>query len=83
LDDILRAAQNMARNGAFDGDPAEIERLAQQIIDPFRSVELELSRELQLLMAKENVRSARDDEIPSGYRPLVEEYYRRLSDQRQ
>ena len=55
----------MAR-GNFGGDPGEIERLAQQIIDPFKTVELELSRALQLLMAKENVRSARDDEIPSA-----------------
>jgi hypothetical protein len=41
-----------------------------------------LIRALQLLMANENVRSARDYEIPSNYRSLVEEYYKRLSDQR-
>jgi hypothetical protein len=65
------------------GDPKEIERLAQQIIDPFRSVELELSRALQLLMAKENIRSAQEEEIPEGYKKLVEEYYKKLSSQKQ
>jgi len=61
------------------GDPQAIEKLAQQIIDPFKSVELELSRTLELLLAKENVRSAQEEEIPAGYKKLVEEYYKKLS----
>ena len=64
------------------GDPDEIERMAQEIIDPLRSVELELSRALQLLMAKENIRSAQEEDIPAAYRKLVEEYYKRLSSQK-
>jgi len=39
----------------------------------------ELSRSLQLLLAKENIRSAQEDEIPQGYQKLVEEYYKKLS----
>jgi len=69
-------------NNARGGDAAEIEKLAQQIIDPFRSIELELSRTLELLLAKENIRSAQEEEIPEGYKKLVEEYYKRLSNQR-
>jgi len=53
--------------------------MAQQILDPLRGIELELSRELQLLLAKENIRSAQEDEIPQGYQKLVEEYYKKLS----
>jgi hypothetical protein len=77
LDRAIRGLQNATRSRT-PGDPAEIERLAQQIIDPLRSVELELSRALQLIMAKDNIRSIQEDEIPSDYRKLVEEYYKKL-----
>jgi hypothetical protein len=77
LDRAIRGLQNAIRSRT-PGDPAEIERLAQQIIDPLRSVELELSRALQLIMAKDNIRSIQEDEIPSDYRKLVEEYYKKL-----
>ena len=65
----------------YPGDPAEIEALRREIIDPFRSIELELSRELQLLIGKENIRAAHDEEIPAGYKRLVEEYYKKLSNE--
>ena len=83
-DDLDRIAGNI-RDLMRDprvGNPQEIERLAQQIIDPFRSIELELSRTLQVLLAKENIRSAQEEEIPSGYKKLVEEYYKKLSNQK-
>ena len=57
--------------------------MAQQILDPLRGIELELSRNLQLLLAKENIRSAQEDEIPQGYQKLVEEYYKKLSNPKQ
>ena len=41
-----------------------------------------LSRELQVLFAKENIRSAQEEEIPEGYKKLVEEYYKKLSNQK-
>ena len=31
-------------------------------------------------MAKENIRSAQEDEIPAGYQKYVEEYYKKLSE---
>ena len=40
---------------------------------------MELSRALQILLAKENIRSAQEDEIPTGYQKFVEEYYKKLS----
>jgi hypothetical protein len=61
------------------GDPQAIARLADQIIEPFRGIEMELSRSLQILLAKENIRSAQEHEIPAGYQKLVEEYYKKLS----
>ena len=66
-----------ALNGGF-GDPRALDKL-QQVIDPFKGVELELSKALQILLAKDNIRSAQEDEIPAGYQKLVEEYYKKLS----
>ena len=40
---------------------------------------MELSKALQILLAKDNIRSAQEDEIPAGYQKLVEEYYKKLS----
>lgn len=77
LDQIANAMRVQAQS-KYPGDPAEIERLANQIVDPMKNVELELSRRLQIMMAKDNIRSAQEDEIPAGYRKLVEDYYKRL-----
>jgi hypothetical protein len=40
---------------------------------------MELNRALTILLAKENIRSAQEDEIPPGYQKAVEEYYKKLS----
>ena len=82
LDQVAGALQNAIRDPRV-GDPRAIDRLAQQIIDPLRGIELELSRNLQLLLSKENIRSAQEDEIPHGYQKLVEEYYKKLSNPKQ
>ena len=82
LDQVAGALQNAIRDPRV-GDPRAIDRLASQIIDPLRGIELELSRNLQLLLSKENIRSAQEDEIPQGYQKLVEEYYKKLSNPKQ
>jgi len=82
LDQVAGALQNAIRDPRV-GDPRAIDRLAAQIIDPLRGIELELSRNLQLLLSKENIRSAQEDEIPQGYQKLVEEYYKKLSNPKQ
>ncbi|PYR85994.1 MAG: hypothetical protein DMG19_13875, partial [Acidobacteria bacterium] len=79
LEQVVGALQGLARDSKAVGNPQAIEKLAQQILDPLRGIELELSRSLQLLLAKENIRSAQEDEIPQGYQKLVEEYYKKLS----
>lgn len=83
-DDLDRVYNAMRAQGRdrFSGDPVELNRLAQQIIDPFKTIELELSKTLQVLVGKENIRSAREEEIPAGYKKVVEEYYKRLSNQK-
>jgi hypothetical protein len=56
-----------SRNG---GDPAEIERLAQQIID--HSVPRTGIESAKFFEGKYPV--AQEEEIPEGYKKLVEEY---------
>jgi hypothetical protein len=79
LEGIANNLQGLMRDAARLGDPQAIEKLANQIIEPFRGIEMELSKELQILLAKENIRSAQEDEIPAGYQKYVEEYYKKLS----
>jgi len=79
LEQVAGALQGLIQNSRAGGNPQAIEKMAQQILDPLRGIELELSRSLQLLLAKENIRSAQEDEIPQGYQKLVEEYYKKLS----
>ena len=62
-------------------DPENVETIKRSIIEPFRSVELDLSRQLQLLIIEDSILSVHEEEIPAGYRSLVEDYYKRLSEE--
>ena len=82
LDQVARNLQGIINDPKL-GDPRAAEKLGQQVIDPFKGVELELSKALQILLAKDNIRSAQEDEIPQGYQKLVEDYYKKLSSPKQ
>jgi len=75
----IAAAMRVQMGNKYPGDPAEIQKLAEQIIDPLKNLELELSRRLEIMTAKDNVRSAKEDDVPSNYQKLVYEYYKRLA----
>jgi hypothetical protein len=49
------------------------------VIEGFRQLELDLSKNLQHLITKENLHLAKDEEIPEAYRKQVEDYYKALS----
>ena len=53
--------------------------LKDQVIEPLRNVELELSKRLQIKLGKNNLRLSDEGEAPAAYRRLVDEYYKRLS----
>jgi hypothetical protein len=53
--------------------------LKDQVVEPLRSVEIELSKRLQLKLGKNNLRLSDEGDAPAGYRKLVDEYYKRLS----
>jgi len=78
LDQVARNLQALINDPKL-GDPRAIDKLEQQVIDPFKGVELELSKKLQILLEKDNIRSAQEDEIPQGYQKLVEDYYKKLA----
>jgi hypothetical protein len=63
----------------FLHDAEELERLQSSIIEGFRQLELDLSKNLQHLISKENLHLAKDEEVPEPYRKQVEEYYKALS----
>jgi hypothetical protein len=50
----------------------------QGIIDPLRMVELQLSRELQLMTEKDNIRAAQEEDVPAGYKKSTEDYFKAL-----
>jgi hypothetical protein len=59
-------------------DPEEVARL-KAAIESMRQLELDLSRDLARLTGKEKYFSSEDNEAPSGYKRLVEEYYKALA----
>jgi hypothetical protein len=61
----------------FD-DPAEFERLRQSVVEGMKQFEYALRRQVQGTDREQLFLSGSDD-VPPGYRELVEEYYRSLS----
>ena len=72
LNEALTAAQS--GNRGFGGDLSEIEKIANQIMNPLREAEIELSRSLQSLVEKDKIRAAMEDEIPAASRGVVTPY---------
>lgn len=79
--DVDRAIQGLRRaNDALMRDDMQTALLLKdQVIDPLRGVEMELSKRLQLKLGKNNLRLSDEGEAPAAYRRLVDEYYKRLS----
>ncbi len=68
--------------GRLLADAAELERLQKTVIEGFRQVELDLSKHLQNLVGRENLRLAKDEQVPEAYRKQVEDYYKALSSEK-
>jgi hypothetical protein len=73
IQEALTAAQTGQRR--FEGDPAEIERLVKEILNPLRDAEVELAKHLEVLVEKDKIRAALEDDTPSGFRNEVKAYY--------
>jgi hypothetical protein len=69
----LNAAQ--AGQNRFKGDPAEIEKLVQGILNPLREAEVELAKHLEVLVEKDKIRAALEDDTPAAFQNEVKAYY--------
>ena len=67
------------QNQQFGDDQQTAQRLKAEVIEPLRSIELELSKRLQAKLGKGNLRLADEGAAPERYRKLVDEYYKKLS----
>ena len=77
LDDVV-AALRMLDSQRIYLDLAEVERLQSQIIERLRQFEFGLRRELEG-EDRNRVFGLGSDEVPEGFRHLVDEYYKALS----
>ena len=79
VEDILRRMKTMPAARMLT-DESELARLKTSVIEGFRQLELQLSRELNQIARKDNIRLTKDEDIPKEYRKQVEDYYRALSE---
>lgn len=77
LDQVIEQMRRIDPN-AFS-DPAQLEMLKNDIIDPLRQLELALARKLQAKLGNNGSGAFSDGDAPDRYRKMIEDYYRRLS----
>lgn len=80
LEDVLRRMREFSVRG-INRDPLALEELRAQIIEGLRQFEYRLWRDLED-GGEERLYLAGADEVPDGFRELVEEYYRKLAERR-
>jgi hypothetical protein len=78
LDDVIEKLKQLA-DGRMNGDAATATSLKQDVVEPLRQLELELSRQIQAQSGRTNLRLRDEGAAPEKYRKAVEEYYRKLS----
>jgi hypothetical protein len=78
LDQAIQGLRQ-ASDSQTNDDNATANLLKAQVIDPLRSIEMELSKRIQAKFGKNNLRLSDEGAAPAVYRKLVDEYYKRLS----
>jgi len=78
LDEVIEELKRLA-DGKMEGDAATAALLKADVVEPLRQLELELSRQVQQMSGRTNLRLRDEGAAPEKYRRAVEEYYRRLS----
>jgi len=79
LDGMIEGLRQLERNRPYD-DPQGLAELQAQIIQGLKEFEYVLRREIGGSEARELLLTG-SDEVPPGYRELVEEYYRSLAEE--
>jgi uncharacterized protein DUF4175 len=76
LDEVVRALRALDRDRTYD-DPQEVARLQAQILEGLKQLEFGLRREMD--GDQDRAILSGSDDVPEGFRRLVEEYYKALS----
>ena len=77
LQDVLQAMARLEREGTY-ANPAQVADLQQEILNALKRLEFGLRREVDGESDRRATLSG-SEEVPDGYRDLVEEYYRALA----
>ncbi len=77
LDDVLRQMRQLDDDRVYK-DPRELERLQTQVAEGLKRFEFGLRRKVEDATSDQPALMATDD-VPRGFRELVDEYYRSLS----
>jgi hypothetical protein len=77
LDEVLRAMRQLDDDRIYK-DARELERLQTQVAEGLKRFEFTLRRKVEDAQGDQPALTA-TDEVPRGYRDLVEEYHRSLS----
>lgn len=77
LQTVLDAMERLAQEGAFD-DPTQAAQLQGDALDALKRLEFGLRRDVEGEAPQRGTLTGSDD-VPEGYRALVEEYYRTLA----
>jgi hypothetical protein len=80
LDEVIRGLRALG-GGEVWGDGENLRRLQAAVVDNLKQYEFGLRREV-LGAERERLFLSGTDEVPEGFRKLVEEYYRALSRER-
>jgi hypothetical protein len=76
---VLNAVQNGQR---LAGDPDALAKITQQVLDSLRKVEGELAQSLELLIEKDKIRTAQEDEYPASHSSQIKAYFETVGKQR-
>jgi len=77
VDELVRSMNNLDWQ-RFQGNPALMEQMRNELTDRWKDLELRLRRELQM-EEPESMRLANQERVPERFRAILEEYYRSLS----
>ena len=80
MENLDKVIESLRKAGDYTNynDPEQIARL-KRAIDDMRKVEFDLARNLERLNQKDKYFSTEDDEAPSAFQKLVEEYFRSIA----
>jgi len=77
LQEVVDAMRRLQDEGAY-GDPANLQALQDEVVQTLKRLEFSLRRDVETTSGQRATLSG-SDEVPQGYRKMVEEYYKALA----